>query len=255
MFRPLELGIIHLDRTDSTNNYAATFISEGKARHGTVILADEQYSGRGQRGNSWISAPSFNLTFSIILFPDNLSAKDQFVLSKLVSLSIVDLLGKFDIPAQVKWPNDILVDRRKIAGVLIENGLSNGKVHTSLVGIGLNVNQIDFNGLNAVSMRALCGQTFVIKEVLFSFLASFDRILAGHTDGSIDVATSYLDKLYGFGESLQFRDDQGDFNGTIEAIDEYGRLIVVGRGERKSYDIKALSFIFENASGDFLTSD
>ena len=127
--------IIHLESVDSTNNYAAILLSEGRIGHGTVILADEQTNGRGQRGAKWLSAEGVNLLFSLVVQPDNLSVSDQCVLTEITSLALIEFLRKFGISAQVKWPNDILVNGEKIAGVLIENHLKGNLIASSVIGI------------------------------------------------------------------------------------------------------------------------
>ncbi len=113
--------IIHLESVDSTNNYVANLIQRKEITHGTVIMADEQFAGKGQRGAEWHVNPGKNLTFSFLLENINLSISQQFFLTQVVSVSLVNLLKKLKLTAQIKWPNDIYINRNKIAGVLIEN--------------------------------------------------------------------------------------------------------------------------------------
>ena len=147
--------IIWLESVDSTNEEAKRHISD--IDNLSVLSALEQTSGRGQRGNSWTSAPGENLMFSIVLkFSDTsadsdtvvlpqLHARDQFVLNEIASLSVVDFLSQHGIPARIKWPNDIYVGSKKICGILIENSLRGSEVSSSIIGIGLNINQRNFN--------------------------------------------------------------------------------------------------------------
>ena len=129
--------IIHLESVDSTNNYAANLVRQGNCDHGTVILADDQFLGKGQRGSEWIATKGDNLTTSIVLTPDNLSVEDQFYLTCLASLSVVDTLKEYHIEASIKWPNDIYVEHKKIAGILIENSFQGNSIKSSIIGIGL----------------------------------------------------------------------------------------------------------------------
>ena len=144
--------IIWLESVDSTNEECRRRISE--IDNLSVVAALSQTSGRGQRGNVWLSEAGKNLTFSIVLkFPatdikselEPMLAYDQFVLSEITSLSIVDLLAEHRIEAKIKWPNDIYVGDKKICGMLIENSLRGEWIQHSIIGIGLNVNQRNFD--------------------------------------------------------------------------------------------------------------
>ena len=137
--------IVRLDSVDSTNNFAANLLREGKIGHGTVILADEQTAGRGQRGASWHSQGGMNLIFSVFVEHDNLSVDEQAHITHWVSLSVNDLLRAHDIASFIKWPNDLLVEDEKIGGILIENQLSGAFIRSSIIGVGLNVNQRFFD--------------------------------------------------------------------------------------------------------------
>ena len=133
MLLPFGHRIIHLPSVDSTNNYTANLLREGKIGHGAVILADEQLAGRGQRGASWTSKAGENLLVTFLVTPDNLSVNDQEVLTQFITVSIADFLVKIGISASIKWPNDIYVDGKKLAGILIENALNGGNIATSII--------------------------------------------------------------------------------------------------------------------------
>lgn len=147
-----------LDSVDSTNSEALRRL--GALPSGTVLAAREQTAGRGQRGNTWFSEPGKNLTFSVVMkFPAGfLAAANAFVLNCLCSVSVVDFLACYGVNAAVKWPNDIYVSGRKICGMLLENGLSEGFVSHSVMGIGINVLQTEFPNLaNATSLALALG--------------------------------------------------------------------------------------------------
>jgi len=163
------LNRIHLSETDSTNNYARTLVRDKLPIEGTVVTADKQTNGRGQRSNSWVTEPKSNLTCSYILRPAFLAAKDQFMLSASIALAVFDLVCDEvkDQPVKIKWPNDILVGEKKIAGILIENSLRGMNLDHSIVGIGLNVNQTVFpNGINGTSLKSILNRSFEIDDVL-----------------------------------------------------------------------------------------
>jgi BirA family biotin operon repressor/biotin-[acetyl-CoA-carboxylase] ligase len=172
-----EIGskIIRLESVDSTNNYTANLIKEGKIDHGTVILAVDQFGGRGQRDAEWLVKPGENLTLSIFLDRVNLSVENQFRISKWISLAVVDLLASRGIQAEIKWPNDIFVNGKKIAGMLIENSLGSSLVKSSIVGIGLNVNQTEFSGFEATSMKLELGDHSSLDELLFSLIGKINN--------------------------------------------------------------------------------
>lgn len=153
--------------------------------HGDVLSARAQTAGRGQRGNSWESEPGRNLTFSLMLRPQHIAPKDAFVLSMAVSVGITEALrGVSGLPVVLKWPNDIYVGDRKLAGILIENSFAGPHIAWSIVGIGLNVNQTEFvsDAPNPVSLATLCGREYdldrllqTVAEGILSSVGTYDR--------------------------------------------------------------------------------
>lgn len=133
--------VVQLNSIDSTNSHAQGIIAKNGLLQEMVFNASAQLEGKGQAGNSWESEPCTNLTFSLALQPVYLKAENQFYLTQAISLGIIDFLNNNEIKALIKWPNDILVDRKKITGILIENSIMGESLQSSVVGIGLNVNQ------------------------------------------------------------------------------------------------------------------
>ena len=235
--------LIHLESVDSTNNYTANLIKSEGLSSGTVILADEQFAGRGQRGAEWVVEPGMNLTFSAYLEVVNLSVENQFDLSKLVALSICHFLAKSGITAEIKWPNDILVNGRKISGVLIENSISRLRPIRSVIGIGININQTRFGKFNATSIQSELGQFYPVKDALFSFIESFNTLreeLFGH---SKLLHERYLEKLYLLNSVHRYSDATGEFAGKICGVEQSGKLIVLKNDKKVSYDLKEISFL------------
>lgn len=245
---PIGSKVIQLSSVDSTNNYAAMLVSNDNAVHGTVILADEQTAGRGQRGAKWQSESGSNLLMSIILKPDNLSVDRQFLLTQIASLAVVDLLRKIGLSAHIKWPNDIYVGDRKICGMLIENNLSGAVIRSSIIGIGLNVNQSFFDLTTATSIKLEKGQSFPIQEILFSFIGSFnlfyDQLMPSRLQ---DIEDLYKSNLLGYEQKRIFEDETGEFLGMIRGVDPNGKLRMEVNGVEQTYDLKQLRFIFRNA--------
>lgn len=126
----------NIDSTNLEANRNLSFLEDL-----SVIAAKNQTAGRGQRGNKWKSASSLNLTFSVLIKPSNLLAINQFAISQISSLAVLDYLSIYGVHAKIKWPNDIYVGDLKICGILIENKLHADKVSASVIGIGININQ------------------------------------------------------------------------------------------------------------------
>lgn len=137
------MKIIHLNEIGSTNTYVAQ--NAASLDSDTVISTDCQTAGRGQRGNSWEAEPGKNLTFTMLVRPQNFPAIRQFSLSEAVAVAIVDVLGEeLEIFAEIKWPNDIYWRDNKLAGILIEHAVMGREIMHTIIGVGLNVNQTVF---------------------------------------------------------------------------------------------------------------
>ena len=160
--------IYHFPITASTNDDAR----DEKYREGDVVWADFQTAGRGQRGHEWHSRKGENLTFSVVLEPMFVPIAEQFSVSEVVALSLVDMLSDYGIEARIKWTNDIYVGDRKLVGILIEHSLAATTLRKTIVGIGINVNQTEFDASlpNPVSMAQLLGRELDAEKVLQCFL-------------------------------------------------------------------------------------
>ena len=235
--------IIQIECVDSTNNYTANLLNDGKIEFGTVILADEQTSGKGQRGASWYSNPAQNLLFSICLDTANMSVNDQFVLTQFVSVSIVNTLKKTGLNAVIKWPNDVLINHKKIAGVLIENQLKGSRLSSTIVGIGLNINQTEFGDLKATSIKVETGENTSITEFVFSLLHEMNIHWNLVVNGDFSsLKNKYLNDLWLLNQTAKFRDAEGEFKGIIRGVEENGLLKMEKGGKMVTYDLKEISF-------------
>lgn len=245
----MEIGrkIIHLDSVDSTNNYTAKLMQEGEISHGTVIMADEQFAGRGQRSSDWLVKPGENLTFSVFLDNVNVSVNQQFILTQIVSLSLVDILKKFDLKSEIKWPNDIYIEGKKIAGVLIENQIKANKINSSIIGIGLNVNEVGFKEFIATSIKNEVGEFKNVKEVLYSFLYSFNQTWNRYIKDVNSLDEEYHNQLYLRNINASYRDDSGEFTGILKGVQPSGRLLIETEGVLRDYDLKEIKFIPQSA--------
>ena len=266
--------IIWLESVDSTNKECRRHISD--IDNLSVVSALLQTSGRGQRGNSWCSAPGENLTFSIVLkFPSGVAAGvggfepvqayDQFVLSEITALSVVDFLAGHDIQAMIKWPNDIYVGDRKICGILIENALRGEWLTHSIIGIGLNVNQRNFDVTipNPTSMvlcrdyledRSVCSTNealddFELQALLEEFMEIFQAYMERYCHirgGYSRLRHMYLSHLWRKDEPAQYIDRKSsrEFTGTIRGLSDMGNLLIQTEdGSLQEFSFNEISYL------------
>ena len=177
--------IYHFPITASTNDDAR----DEKYREGDVVWADFQTAGRGQRGHEWHSRKGENLTFSVVLEPTFVPIAEQFSVSEVVALSLVDMLSEYGIEAKIKWTNDIYVGDRKLVGILIEHSLATNTLRRTIVGVGINVNQTEFDASlpNPVSMAQLLDRELNSEEVLQCFLRHLQRNYELLREGGAEV--------------------------------------------------------------------
>lgn len=236
--------IIHLSSVDSTNNYVANEEKRQNLPSGTVILADEQFAGKGQRGTEWLTESGKNLTFSFLLRQVNLAVEDQFTLNKIVVLSMLDYLKDKNIDAQIKWPNDILVQNDKIAGILIENSLGSAGIQRSIIGIGLNVNQTEFSLPRVTSMQLQKNTFFNIQEVLFGLIERINHRLNFISQREV-IHSEYLSHLFGRNEIRHFEASEQQIQGEIVGVNSFGHLEVKIDNKIQSFGVKEIKFVYE----------
>lgn len=239
-------NIVFVPECHSTNSLAVELTQKRDLAEGTIIITNNQTKGRGQQRNNWISEPGKNLTFSIILRPTFLHAKDQFLLNMVISLGVSDFLSSLDKPVRVKWPNDVMVDHKKISGILIESQIQGGAFNRTIVGIGLNVNQIGFSSPRATSMTLESAVTYELQTCLDGVCGTLEQwYLQLRQRDSQKIKAAYLDRLYGAFEKRTFVQKGEAFEGTIEGVDDSGRLMISTSAGLKYYNTKEVSFDYE----------
>lgn len=235
---------IFKDTVDSTNNYVAKLVSEGKIAHGTVILAGHQLAGKGHRGAVWEAEAHQNLLFSCWLEHENLAVNRQFALTQFVSLSLIDILQHYQIKAEIKWPNDLVINGKKIAGILIENHIGSGRIKGSIVGLGLNVNQTGFGNFNATSMLLEKEMALDLNEIAFSLVQSLQLNYTHLTNLNFGLLDQiYQDKLWLKGRWSQFKTADKTFEGRIIGTNTEGQLKMETAGEVKLFNHKEIQFL------------
>ncbi len=224
------MQLIKLDAIDSTNSYLKSILQHSNAPDFTVVVAKKQIQGRGQMGTTWVSEEGKNLTFSVLKKILNFNIQDQFLLNICVSLAIYDTLNEMQIPdLKVKWPNDILSGTNKICGVLIENVLSGKKIQSSIIGIGLNVNQLSFNNLpNVSSLKLILGKQFDLDEVLKLLVDNLKKTFLKLSENRIqELKDTYLKILFRKDKPSTFKTENGEmFTGIIRGISKEGKLLI-----------------------------
>jgi BirA family transcriptional regulator, biotin operon repressor / biotin---[acetyl-CoA-carboxylase] ligase len=241
--------IIRLKETGSTNRYLMNLLDREKPLEGTVVIADYQSAGRGTDGSKWESEMGQNLTFSFILYPLFLAPEAQFYLNKIISLGLSDLVsellpGRDDI--RIKWPNDIYIGNEKAAGTLIQNGVKGSGFDFSVIGIGLNVNQIEFSpeAGNPVSLQMAAHRAFNLDDILGLALSNleyrYDQLRKG---AKMVIDNNYLDRLYRFNQLAGFIYKGESIRARITGVNQYGQLILEIPGEKIiECDLKEVKF-------------
>ena len=236
--------LVYMPECHSTNVEALKLLQNNpQVTEGTVVITDNQTAGRGQRGSTWESDAGKNLTFSVVLKPAFLLAKDQFRLNMAVSLGLFDYVSSQLADVKIKWPNDMMIGNHKACGMLIENQISGQQIQHSVVGIGLNVNQDHFSLPTPTSMFLKKGHTFDLNQALAELLQWMEgRYL--QLKANIDLRDEYISSLYGRGEKRKYKSGDEIFEGVITGIDPVGLLEVEVSGRTKYFDLKQIQMVY-----------
>lgn len=238
--------VIELETVESTNELAATWVKNADIVEGTVIYSLNQTQGKGYLGSKWETQPGLNLAMSIILHPVFLSPDLLFFLNICSSLAVIEVLETTNTPdCTVKWPNDIYAGDNKIAGILIENNVKGAQLNSSIIGIGLNVNQEQFSGelANPTSVKLQTGISNLPGNLLLPICSQFEKhyemLRAGHQN---DLREMYVSKLYRINIPSPFQVAEQKKIGTIKGITTEGKLKIDFDGTLGSYDHKEVIY-------------
>lgn len=252
-----DIRFVTLDETDSTNHYCLHSLQPLPEAHGddprmVVVTTEFQSAGRGQGSNSWESERGKNLLFSILCHPVWVPVRSQFIISECVALAIRDTLAEHADHFTVKWPNDIYWKDKKICGILIENRLSGGGIKDCVIGVGVNINQLEFrsDAPNPVSLSRIVGHDFERKALLDDIVRRFDENLKAIENGNYgDIMTRYLTHLYRSSGFHPYRDSDGEFEGALVTVEEDGHLVLRDRdGVIRSYAFKEVEFLSDQSA-------
>lgn len=250
------MKIMHFDSLESTNIFLQNLIDEGLDVADNVVVTDFQTAGKGQGRNVWESENGKNLLFSIALDMSFLKAENQFSLTQMVSVAMINVLKKYISPnsLHIKWPNDIYFNDKKIAGILIKNEIKGCYLGTSIIGIGLNVNQISFgeNLPNPISMKMISGEYYNLNYLLLQIceeLASLRNCLkessvdAAQEEQSATIKNLYIKHHYRYKQWALYEYDNQLKEMMIVDFDIYGRLVLRDRNDLEYVcDLKEIKY-------------
>lgn len=246
--------LIRLTEVPSTNRYAAELLSKTTPSEGTCIITDFQTDGQGQIGRYWFSDKNINITASYIFYPVFLKATAQFELSIMTALAVLEVIQSIGIRnASVKWPNDIYIGDKKVAGILIQNQLQGSLIKSTIIGIGLNVNQEFFpqNIPNPTSLYLESGHFFDITTIINGLHKTLEQNYLSLKSGRfLTIRSKYLGHLYRKDEWHIFSDSRGRrFRASIKDVATDGALVMeLESGEQVSYNFREVGFIIDDDS-------
>ena len=228
--------LIILENVDSTNNYAMAMVQKGEAVSSSGVFAREQTAGKGRRGKAWKSKSGENIILTVTEQMQWLPLQHQFQLSVAVALGCFDFVSKYiKENIKIKWPNDIFINDRKAGGILIENAVKGNLWQWAIIGIGININQEDFDKeISAVSLKQITGANYdVIElggELLETVIKRIDQLKSGEFKNLIHI---YNENLFCRNKIAKLRKGNIVFETKIKKVNPFGELITKDVIERK----------------------
>ncbi|SNB43951.1 putative biotin--(acetyl-CoA-carboxylase) ligase [Flavobacterium psychrophilum] len=247
-YKNLLMKLIKLDAIDSTNDFLKGLSQKENLENYTVVTAKTQTKGKGQMGAKWDSETGKNLITSILTKETILNIHEIFNLNIVIAVSIIQVLKDIKIPnLNIKWPNDIMAENKKIAGILIENSIKeNGKIE-SIVGIGLNINQTNFDNLpKASSLKNITHQDYDIDTLLEKIVTKIENNSNKLKNNDVDCFwNDYESYLFKKGKPTVFEDiNKQRFMGIINGVNRRGQLeIVLEDDSLKCFEVKQLVMV------------
>ncbi len=242
------MKLIKLDAIDSTNEFLKGLSAQQDLENFTVVTAENQTKGKGQRGAVWNSEVGKNLIMSVLVRDFLTDINAIFNLNIAFSLAVIAALKKKNIPdLSIKWPNDILSANKKIGGILIENSIKSDAAILSIVGLGLNVNQTNFEGLpKASSLSIVIGQDLDKEELLSVIMANLEKNVAESLQNPTNLRQQYVDLIYKKEIPMPFMNQNNKkFMGIIQGISPIGRLLVLLEDYSVvEFDIKEVQMLY-----------
>lgn len=242
------MKLIKLDAIDSTNEFLKGLSNKQELLNFTVVTAENQTKGKGQMGSVWDSELGKNLIMSVFV-KDSLSNIDQiYNLNVAIAVAVIQSLESFCIPGlSIKWPNDIMSYNKKVGGILIENSIKSEGQVSSIIGLGLNVNQINFDNLpKASSLRVVCGTSFDKEEILFRIVEKMKNNIEILKKQPDLLWMDYRNRLFKKAVPMPFKDNKDqNFMGIIQGVSPYGKLqLLLEDDSIVEYNIKEIQMLY-----------
>ena len=242
------MKLIKLDAIDSTNEFLKGLSSNQTLENFTVVSAESQTKGKGQMGSVWDSEPSKNLIMSVLIKNFTTNINQIFDINIVVSVSIIQVLERLNIPElSIKWPNDIMSYNKKVGGILIENSIKSDGSINSIAGLGLNINQMNFDNLpKASSLALICNNAFDKEEILIKIVGMLEQNLQSWNHNSDSLWNEYTNKLFRIGIPMPFEgQNRQNFMGIIQGVSAIGKLKILLEDDSISeFDIKEIQMLY-----------
>ena len=238
-------NLLKFSSLPSTNDHCWELLSHKSLPDGTVIWTPTQTQGKGQRGRSWISERGKSLSFSIFFKP-KVNVSEQFFLNKAVTLGVCEGVSSLGVKSKIKWPNDIYIENKKVAGILIENSLKGNLLQETVVGVGVNLNQEQFpkDLPNAVSLKQVLKQPFNIEFVLEEFCYYIEKRYMQFKSGHFEkIDADYHNVLYRHKKMQTFQVGNERFDAQFVAVDKTGKINLLHQGHISVYAMGEVDFV------------
>jgi len=235
---------VYLSQCPSTNDYVMQGFDE-LGNSNTCVYTFEQTLGRGQRGNSWFSDKHKNLTCTYKILLQDFAASEQFQINRIFALAVHDFISSFKVKnVAIKWPNDIYIGDRKVAGILIQNNLRAAQINSSLLGVGININQEEFpsNLPNPISLHQDTGETYDLVALQLR-LSSCLELRMSQIEELEKTNINYQSLLFRLNQEAKFRIDESEVLGTIKGVTSKGKLEVEQNGQLRYFDFKEIEYL------------
>ncbi len=234
-------NLISLKLVDSTNTFLLNLSNNEKLVEGTVVYAEHQIKGRGQRDNPWFSESEKSLCISVLYYP-KLDLSHQFTFNKSIALALVSSFNRVGVKSHIKWPNDIFVEDKKIAGVLIENSIRQKKLQKSVVGIGINANNNCQEIQSATSLKEVLKGEVSLNELFSILCQELEKYYLLFRNDKKQIQVLYHSYLYKKDCLVNFTKNGKQFSAIVKEVDDFGRLVLIEEGMEKAYSVGELSF-------------
>lgn len=237
-------NLIYLPQCHSTNDFAVEKCKNQPIENGTIFITSDQTTGKGQRGNKWLSEKNQNLTFSIVVETRTNSLEEVFKYNMLLSCALIDFFNVYDTDFKIKWSNDIYFKTKKLGGILIESITNYESKKNIIIGIGLNINQINFNYLNATSLRNIINKELDLAKMLEVICQKIESYFKLNTLDSVSIIENlYLKNLYQYDVLAKYKTETEMFEGKIKTVLTDGRIGIEKNGKLHFFERKQIVFL------------